>query len=59
METFARALAGFNIGVTIVEPGGLWGIDGPASARTSRDLLGWELSRHGLITGLEEDHCFA
>ena len=39
--------------------GGFWGFDGPASAKITRDLLGWQPSRPGLITDLEEGHYFA
>jgi nucleoside-diphosphate-sugar epimerase len=36
-----------------------WGFDGPASARITRDLLGWQPTRPGLIADLKEDHYFA
>ncbi|WP_328463157.1 SDR family oxidoreductase [Streptomyces sp. NBC_00448] len=39
--------------------GGFWGTDGPASARLTRDLLGWEPTRPGLIADLKEGHYFA
>jgi hypothetical protein len=39
--------------------GGFWGFDGPASAQITRDLLGWEPTRQGLIAGLKEGHYFA
>jgi nucleoside-diphosphate-sugar epimerase len=39
--------------------GGFWGIDGPASAQITRDLLGWQPIRPGLIADLEEGHYFA
>ncbi len=39
--------------------GGFWGIDSPASAQITRDLLGWEPTRPGLIADLEEGHYFA
>jgi nucleoside-diphosphate-sugar epimerase len=38
--------------------GGFWGFDGPASAQLTRELLGWEPSRPGLITDLKEGHYF-
>jgi hypothetical protein len=38
--------------------GGFWGFDGPASAQITRDLLGWEPTRPGLIADLEEGHYF-
>jgi nucleoside-diphosphate-sugar epimerase len=39
--------------------GGFWGFDGPASAQITRDLLGWEPTRPGLIADLKEGHYFA
>jgi nucleoside-diphosphate-sugar epimerase len=39
--------------------GGFWGFDGPASAHITRQLLGWEPLRQGLIADLEEGHYFA
>jgi nucleoside-diphosphate-sugar epimerase len=39
--------------------GGFWGFDGPASAQVTRDLLGWQPNRPGLITDLKEGHYFA
>jgi len=39
--------------------GRFWGFDGPASAQITRDLLGWEPTRPGLITDLKEGHYFA
>ena len=39
--------------------GGFWGFDGPASAQLTRDLLGWEPTRPGLIADLDEGHYFA
>jgi nucleoside-diphosphate-sugar epimerase len=39
--------------------GGFWGFDGPASAQITRDLLGWEPTRLGLIADLKEGHYFA
>ncbi|WP_238007144.1 SDR family oxidoreductase [Dactylosporangium sp. AC04546] len=38
--------------------GGFWGIDGPASARITRDLLGWQPTQPGLIADLELGHYF-
>jgi nucleoside-diphosphate-sugar epimerase len=38
--------------------GGFWGFDGPASAQITRDLLGWEPTRPGLIADLKEGHYF-
>ncbi|MGO9781926.1 MAG: SDR family oxidoreductase [Streptosporangiaceae bacterium] len=38
--------------------GGFWGIDSPASAQITRDLLGWQPTRPGLIADLEEGHYF-
>jgi nucleoside-diphosphate-sugar epimerase len=39
--------------------GGFWGVDGPASAQITRDLLGWQPARPGLIADLKEGHYFA
>ena len=39
--------------------GGFWGLDGPASAQITRDLLGWEPTGPGLIADLEDGHYFA
>jgi nucleoside-diphosphate-sugar epimerase len=39
--------------------GGFWGFDGPATAHITRDLLGWEPTRPGLIADLKEGHYFA
>ena len=39
--------------------GAFWGFDGPASAQLTRDLLGWQPTRPGLIADLEEGHYFA
>jgi nucleoside-diphosphate-sugar epimerase len=38
--------------------GGFWGFDGPASARITRDLLGWQPTRPGLIADLKQGHYF-
>jgi nucleoside-diphosphate-sugar epimerase len=38
--------------------GRFWGVDGPASAQITRDLLGWEPVRQGLIADLKEGHYF-
>ncbi|HTZ85554.1 MAG TPA: SDR family oxidoreductase [Solirubrobacteraceae bacterium] len=39
--------------------GGFWGLDSPASAQITHELLGWEPTRQGLIADLEEGHYFA
>ena len=39
--------------------GRFWAVDGPASARLTRGLLGWEPTRPGLIADLKEGHYFA
>jgi nucleoside-diphosphate-sugar epimerase len=36
--------------------GRFWAFDGPASARITRDLLGWEPTRPGLIADLKAGH---
>jgi hypothetical protein len=38
--------------------GGFWAFDGPASARITRDLLGWQPTHPGLVADLEEGHDF-
>jgi nucleoside-diphosphate-sugar epimerase len=38
--------------------GGFWGLDSPASAQITRELLGWEPTRQGLIADLNEGHYF-
>ncbi|MFJ8791043.1 SDR family oxidoreductase [Streptomyces sp. NPDC102462] len=38
---------------------GFWGVDGPASAAITRDLLGWRPTRPGLIADLKAGHYFA
>ena len=38
--------------------GGFWGFDGPATARITHDLLGWQPARPGLIADLKEGHYF-
>jgi nucleoside-diphosphate-sugar epimerase len=39
--------------------GRFWGADGPASAQITRDLLGWQPTRPGLIADLNAGHYFA
>ena len=39
--------------------GGFWGLDSPASAQITRELLRWEPTRPGLIADLKEGHYFA
>ncbi|WP_326559240.1 SDR family oxidoreductase [Micromonospora sp. NBC_01796] len=39
--------------------GGLWAVDGPASAQVTRDLLGWEPDGPGLIADLRQGHYFS
>jgi nucleoside-diphosphate-sugar epimerase len=36
-----------------------WGLDSPASAQMTSELLGWKPTRPGLIADLEEGHYFA
>jgi nucleoside-diphosphate-sugar epimerase len=38
--------------------GHFWGLDSPASAQITRELLGWEPTHQGLIADLEEGHYF-
>ena len=64
-EAFAE---GLDIPVVSVSPeeageyvgflGNFWGVDGPASAQITRDLLGWEPTRPGLIADLKQSHYF-
>jgi nucleoside-diphosphate-sugar epimerase len=51
----ARERAGEYVGFL----GGFWGFDGPATAQITRDLLGWQPTRPGLIADLEAGHYFA
>jgi nucleoside-diphosphate-sugar epimerase len=39
--------------------GGFWGLDSPASGELTRELLGWQPTRPGLIADLDEGHYFA
>jgi nucleoside-diphosphate-sugar epimerase len=39
--------------------GSFWGTDGPALAQITRDLLGWQPARPGLIADLQEDHYYS
>lgn len=38
--------------------GGFWSFDGPASARITRDLVGWQPTRPGLLEDLDAGHYF-
>jgi nucleoside-diphosphate-sugar epimerase len=38
--------------------GYFWGFDGPARARITRELVGWQPTRPGLIADLKEGHYF-
>jgi nucleoside-diphosphate-sugar epimerase len=65
-EIFAKHLDVPAVSVTSEEAGEyvgflgrFWAVDGPASAQITRDLLGWEPTRQGLIADLEEGHYFA
>lgn len=65
-ETFASQLGVPAVSVTSGQVGeylgflgGFWGIDGPASAQITRDLLGWEPTGLGLIADLKHGHYFA
>ncbi len=65
-EVFAAHLGVPAVSVTAEQAGeyvgflgGFWGLDSPASAQITRELLGWEPTRPGLIADLEEGHYFA
>jgi len=65
-EVFAAQLGVPAVSVTPAQAegylgflGGFWGIDGPASAQLTRDLLGWQPTRPGLIADLKEGHYFS
>ncbi len=69
IREIAQAFAeGLDIPVVSVSPeqageyvgflSGFWGVDGPASAQVTRDLLGWEPARPGLIADLKAGHYF-
>jgi hypothetical protein len=53
-HTVAPEQAGEYVGFL----GGFWGVDDPASAQITRDLLGWEPTRPGLIADLREGQYF-
>jgi len=55
----AVSVASERIGEYVGFLGGFWGFDGPASAQITRDLLGWQPTRPGLIADLEQGHYFA
>lgn len=64
-EVFAARLAVPLVSVTPEQAGDhigflgrFWGIDGPASAAITRDLLGWQPTRPGLIDDLRQGHYF-
>ncbi|GLY79285.1 SDR family oxidoreductase [Actinoallomurus iriomotensis] len=64
-EVFAEHLGVPAVSVTPEEAGEyvgwlgrFWGTDGPASARITRDLLGWQPTSPGLIADLKEGHYF-
>ncbi|GAA3575450.1 SDR family oxidoreductase [Amycolatopsis ultiminotia] len=64
-EVFAERLGVPAVSVTAEQAkeyvgwlGGFWGIDGPASATITRDLVGWQPRGTGLIADLEEGHYF-
>ncbi|HEX3712527.1 MAG TPA: SDR family oxidoreductase [Trebonia sp.] len=65
-EIFAAQLGVPAVSVTPGEAGeyvgflgGFWGFDGPASAQLTRELLGWEPARPGLIADLKAGHYFS
>jgi nucleoside-diphosphate-sugar epimerase len=65
-EIFAARLGVPAVSVTAGQAGDyvaflgrFWGADGPASAQITRDLLGWQPTRAGLIADLSEGHYFA
>ncbi|GAA5052896.1 SDR family oxidoreductase [Nocardia callitridis] len=55
VESVAPEQAGEYVGWL----GNFWSIDGPASARITRELLGWAPTRPGLIADLKQGHYFA
>jgi len=67
-EVAAAIAAGLDLPTVSVTPeqisayvgflGGFWGFDGPASAKITRDLLGWEPAGPGLIDDIEQGHYF-
>ncbi|WP_061293087.1 SDR family oxidoreductase [Herbidospora cretacea] len=65
-ETFAAHLGVPAVSVTAERAGeyvgflgGFWGIDGPAAAGITRDLLRWRPVHPGLVADLKEGHYFA
>jgi nucleoside-diphosphate-sugar epimerase len=59
LDVPAVSVAPEQIGDYLGFLGGFWGFDGPASARTTRELLGWQPTRPGLIADLKQGHYFA
>lgn len=64
-EIFAHRLGVPAVSVTPEEVGnyvgflaGFWGFDGPASAKTTHDLLGWRPTQPGLISDLKDGAYF-
>ncbi len=64
-EVFASHLDVPAVSVTLEQAGEyvgwlghFWGLDSPASAQITRELLGWEPTHQGLIADLEEGHYF-
>ncbi len=55
----ARSVTPAQIGDYMGFLGRFWGFDGPASAQLTRDLLGWQPTRPGLIVDLKDGHYFA
>jgi nucleoside-diphosphate-sugar epimerase len=54
IASVAAEVAGDYVGFL----GGFWAVDGPASSQLTRELLGWEPTRQGLIADLKEGHYF-
>lgn len=59
LDVPAVSVAAEQAGQHIGWLGGFWGLDSPASAALTRELLGWEPTRPGLIADLQEGHYFA
>ncbi|MGA3119930.1 MAG: SDR family oxidoreductase [Polyangiaceae bacterium] len=59
LKVRALSVTAERIGEYLGFLGRFWGFDGPASSQITRDSLGWQPTRPGLIADLKEGHYFA